>query len=135
MGICGIISGDFSTGVGVQARLRTLNTDQYVHGRFKSQQPTISRVKKLSPFSPPYMKQFDHRPYYFMSQRQTELRPLDQQSITRKQGEVDAVRLSLHEANKAKTKKDIIRRLDHIQRLAKQKNYAEIERLLQECYI
>jgi len=60
-----------------------------------------------------YMKQFDHQPYYFMSQRQTELRSLDQQSIIRKQGEVDAVRLSLHEANKAKTKKELIRRLNH----------------------
>jgi len=32
-------------------------------------------------------------------------------------------------------KNEIIRRLDHIQQLAKQKDYAEIERLLEEGYV
>jgi len=32
-------------------------------------------------------------------------------------------------------KNEIIRRLDHIQQLAKQKNYAEIEKLLREGYV
>ena len=32
-------------------------------------------------------------------------------------------------------KRELIRRLDHIQHLAKQKNYTEIERLLQERYV
>jgi len=63
------------------------------------------------------------------------LTPLDQKSIVRKQGEVDAVRLPFHEATKAKAKKELIKRLDHIQELAKQKNYSEIEKLLQECYV
>jgi len=53
----------------------------------------------------------------------------------RKQGEVDAVRLTLHETNKAKNKRELIKRLNHIQHLIKQKNYAEIERLLQESYV
>ena len=59
---------------------------------------------------------------------------LEQESIARKQGGVDAVRLSLHEANKPKTKKELIRKPSDSQRLAKQKNYAEIERL-RECYV
>jgi len=32
-------------------------------------------------------------------------------------------------------KREIIRRLDHIQQLAKQKNYAEIEKLLEKGYV
>jgi len=32
-------------------------------------------------------------------------------------------------------KNEIIERLDHIQHLAKQKNYAEIEKLLKEDYV
>jgi len=32
-------------------------------------------------------------------------------------------------------KDEIIKRLDHIQQLAKQKNYAEIEKLLEENYV
>lgn len=60
---------------------------------------------------------------------------LDQEYIMRKQGEVDAIRLTLHEANRAKNKKELIKRLDHIQNLAKQKNYVEIEKLLQASYV
>lgn len=32
-------------------------------------------------------------------------------------------------------KNELIKRLDHIQQLAKQKNYAEIEKLLEEGYV
>lgn len=49
-------------------------------------------------------------------------------------GEVDAVGLTSYEM-KAKNKKELIKRLDYIQKLAKQKNYAEIKRLLEESYV
>ena len=55
--------------------------------------------------------------------------------MTRKQGEVDPERLTLHEPNKAESKKELIKRLNYIQHLARQKNYAEIRRLLQESYV
>lgn len=45
------------------------------------------------------------------------------------------IRLGLHEANRTNSKRELIRRLTHIQHLAKQKNYAEIERLLQQGYV
>jgi len=60
---------------------------------------------------------------------------LVQESPARKQGEVDAVRLTLHEASRAKNKNELVKRLSHIQHLATQKNYVEIEKLLQESYV
>lgn len=36
---------------------------------------------------------------------------------------------------RAEVKRMLINRLDHIRRLAKQKNYAEIDRLLRESYV
>lgn len=60
---------------------------------------------------------------------------MDQESITRKQGEVNAVGLTSHEIGKEKRKKELIKRLNHIQKLAKEKNYAEIKRLVQESYV
>ena len=44
-------------------------------------------------------------------------------------------RLTPEEANKARNKRELIKRLTYIERLAKQKNYAEIEKLLQENYV
>lgn len=44
---------------------------------------------------------------------------LNQDFMTRKQGEIDAIRLTLHEANKAENNKELIKRLDYIQRLAR----------------
>jgi hypothetical protein len=55
--------------------------------------------------------------------------------MTRKQGEADPERITLHEPNKAKSKKELMKRLDYIQHLARQKNYTEIRRLLQESYV
>jgi hypothetical protein len=61
---------------------------------------------------------------------------LEQETITQKQGEVDLLfKLTPDEANKAEGKKEVIKRLTHIERLAKQKNYIEIEKLLQENYV
>ena len=44
-------------------------------------------------------------------------------------------RLTPEEANKARNKRELIKRLTYIERLAKQQNYAEIEKLLQENYV
>lgn len=61
---------------------------------------------------------------------------MEQESLTQKQAEVDLLfKLTPNEANRAKDKKELIRRLTHIERLAKQKNYAQIEKLLQENYV
>ena len=61
---------------------------------------------------------------------------MEQEPLTQKQTEVDLLfRLTLNEANQARGKKELIKRLTHIERLAKQKNYAEIEKLLQENYV
>ncbi|MCK4478325.1 hypothetical protein KAU88_07355 [Candidatus Bathyarchaeota archaeon] len=60
---------------------------------------------------------------------------LVQESITRKQDKVNAVKLAIHEASRVKNKNELIKRLGRIQRLAKQNNYAEIDRLLQESYV
>lgn len=61
---------------------------------------------------------------------------LEQESLTRKQGDVDLLfRLTPEEANKARNKRELIKRLTYIERLAKQQNYAEIEKLLQENYV
>jgi hypothetical protein len=44
-------------------------------------------------------------------------------------------RAALHPTDKLRTKNEVIRRLTHIQRLAQQENYAEIQRLLHEHYV
>ena len=61
---------------------------------------------------------------------------MEQESLTRKHGEVDLLfKLTPDQASSAKGKKELIKRLTHIEHLAKQKNYAEIEKLLQENYV
>lgn len=61
---------------------------------------------------------------------------MEKESLTQKQGEVDLLfKLNPNEAIRTKGKKELIKRLTHIERLAKQKNYAEIEKLLQENYV
>lgn len=61
---------------------------------------------------------------------------MEQEPITQKQGEVDLLfRLTPGEDSRARTKKKIIRRLTRIERLAKQKNYDEIQKLLRENYV
>jgi len=61
---------------------------------------------------------------------------LEQEPLTQKQTEVDLLfKLTPNEANRARYKRELIKRLTHIERLAKQKNYAEIEKLLQEDYV
>ena len=61
---------------------------------------------------------------------------LETEPLKEKQGEVGLLfRLNPDEAVNARDKKELIKRLTHIERLAKQKNYAEIEKLLQENYV
>jgi len=56
---------------------------------------------------------------------------LEQKSVTQERGKVDLLfTLTPHEADRAKRKRELIRRLTRIERLAKQKDYAEIEELL-----
>ncbi len=52
-----------------------------------------------------------------------------------KQHKTNASTPAVHKANKAQIKDELIRRLSHIQKLAKQKNYTEIQKLLQESYV
>jgi hypothetical protein len=61
---------------------------------------------------------------------------MEQEPLTQKQTEVDLLfKLTPNEANRARCKKELIKRLTHIEHLAKQKNYAEIEKLLREDYV
>jgi hypothetical protein len=61
---------------------------------------------------------------------------LEKEPLAAKQGDVNLLfRLNPDEAVNARAKKELIKRLTHIERLAKQKNYAEIEKLLQENYV
>ena len=61
---------------------------------------------------------------------------MEQEPLTQKQGEAGLLfKLTPNEANRGKGKKELIKRLTRIERLAKQKNYAEIERLLHENYV
>jgi hypothetical protein len=61
---------------------------------------------------------------------------MEQEPLTRKQGEVDLLfKLTPDESNRTRTKKELIKRLTHIEHLARQKNYAEIEKLLRENYV
>lgn len=58
----------------------------------------------------------------------------DQESTMRKQGEIQAIRLTFHKANRAKKKADLTKRLGRIQHLVKQENSDKIELLLQAKY-
>ena len=61
---------------------------------------------------------------------------MEEEPLTQKQTEIDLLfKLNPNEAARAKDKKDLLKRLTHIERLAQQKNYAEIEKLLQENYV
>lgn len=60
---------------------------------------------------------------------------MNPQSVARKQVEFDAAPLALDEAVKATVKREVLKKLDHIQQLARQKDFAEIERLLQSGYV
>ena len=61
---------------------------------------------------------------------------MEKEPSAEKQGDVNLLfRLNPDEAVNARGKKELIKRLTHIERLAKQKNYAEIEKLLQENYV
>jgi len=60
---------------------------------------------------------------------------MNRECLARKQGEVDAARVVLDEAIKAKTKKELLKKLDHIQQLARHKDFAEIDKLLQSGYV
>jgi hypothetical protein len=61
---------------------------------------------------------------------------MEQGPLTRKQGEVDLLfKLTPDEGNRMRTKKELIKRLTRIEHLARQKNYAEIEKLLRENYV
>lgn len=50
-------------------------------------------------------------------------------------GEVDATRAVSNEAVRVKNKRELLRRLDHIQHLARHKEFDEIKRLLQTGYV
>ena len=60
---------------------------------------------------------------------------MNSECLARKQGEVDAARLALDEAIKAKTKKELLKKLDHIRQLARHKDFAEIDKLLKAGYV
>jgi hypothetical protein len=61
---------------------------------------------------------------------------MEQEPLTRKQSEVDLLfKLAPDEGDRTRTKKELIKRLTHIEDLARQKNYAEIEKLLRENYV
>jgi hypothetical protein len=61
---------------------------------------------------------------------------LEQESRIEKHGEVDLLfKLTPEQVREIRTKKEVIKRLTNIERLAKQKNYAQIEKLLQENYV
>ena len=61
---------------------------------------------------------------------------MEQGLLSRKGGEVDLLfKLTPDEVNRTRTKKELIKRLTRIERLARQKNYAEIEKLLRENYV
>lgn len=60
---------------------------------------------------------------------------MDQKSTQQEQGKANAMTLALQESNKSRAKEELVKRLTHIQHLAKQKNYARIKKLLQEGYV
>ncbi len=54
---------------------------------------------------------------------------------SRKEGKVYVDKPLLERSDKARNRREVIRRLSHIQQLARQENYGEIARLLQESYV
>jgi hypothetical protein len=61
---------------------------------------------------------------------------VEQGPLARKEGEIDLLfKLTPDEANRTRTKKELIKRLTRIEHLARQKNYGEIEKLLRENYV
>jgi CRISPR/Cas system-associated protein Cas5 (RAMP superfamily) len=61
---------------------------------------------------------------------------MEQGPLARKQDEVDLLfKLTTDEVNRTRTKKELIKRLTRIERLAREKNYGEIEKLLRENYV
>jgi CRISPR/Cas system-associated protein Cas5 (RAMP superfamily) len=61
---------------------------------------------------------------------------VEQGPLARKEGEIDLLfKLTPDEVNRTRTKKELIKRLTRIERLARQKNYGEIEKLLRENYV
>lgn len=61
---------------------------------------------------------------------------MENEPLAQKQGELNLLfKLNPNEATRAKGKKGLLKRLTYIEHLAKQKNYAEIEKLLQENYV
>ena len=61
---------------------------------------------------------------------------MKQAVTTQKQGEVDLLfKLTPSAADRARGKRELIKRLTEIEHLAKEKNYAEIDKLLQDNYV
>ena len=60
---------------------------------------------------------------------------MNSECLAHKQREVNASRVVMDEATKTKTKKELLKRLDHIQELARHKEFEEIDRLLQTGYV
>jgi len=60
---------------------------------------------------------------------------MDCECLARKQDEVDAARVVLDDAIKAKAKKELLKRLDHIRQLARHKDFEEIDKLLKAGYV
>jgi len=61
---------------------------------------------------------------------------MEQERLTRKQGKVDLLfKLAPDEDDRTRTKRELIKRLTRIEDLARQKNYAEIDKLLKESYV
>jgi CRISPR/Cas system-associated protein Cas5 (RAMP superfamily) len=61
---------------------------------------------------------------------------MEQGPLARKEGEVDLLfKLTTDEVNRTRTKKELIKRITRIERLAREKNYGEIEKLLRENYV
>ena len=61
---------------------------------------------------------------------------MDQEPMNPKRGKVDLlVKLAPSEGDRTRNKRELIKRLTRIEHLARQKNYAEIEKLLQENYV
>jgi hypothetical protein len=61
---------------------------------------------------------------------------MDQEHMNQKRGKVDLfVKLAPSEGDRTRNKRELIKRLTRIEHLARQKNYAEIEKLLQENYV
>jgi predicted metal-dependent enzyme (double-stranded beta helix superfamily) len=61
---------------------------------------------------------------------------LEKERLAQKQDELSLLfQLNPDEATRIKGKKELLKRLTHIEHLAKQKNYVEIEKLLKEKYV